>query len=344
MTFLFIVSGATAILSDMAGILGGPLRFLAIFFPITDSSTYLTQHSLGYETVERYGGLGGGCLAIALAMLAYYGVEGVLSLRKLWRPVLFFSALFLMTFGGFRGLLIFSIMVCALVFYFEGLLRSRLMPIALLGLLLAGGLVLPFAEHLPPQFQRCLAFLPIKLDPMVKANAESSSDWRIEMWESLLPDIPKYFWLGKGLGIDVDELASYYEFGSNQVGGQVGGGLAVAGDYHNGPLSLIIQFGVWGAIGFLWFLAASMKVLWANYKYGDPEIKRMNTFLVAYFIAKIIMFFLVFGSFYSDMMIFTGIMGFSVSLNAGVAKPVPVERPKVAFQRFRPLPVAATAG
>lgn len=345
MTVLFVLGGATAIFSDVAGVLGGPLRFLAILFPVTDSSTYLAQHSPNYQTIERFGGLANGSLAVALAMLAYYGIEGVLSLRKLWRPVLFFTALFLMTFGGFRGLLIFSIMVCAFVFYFEGLLRSRFLPIALLGLVLLGGVTLAVSDRLPEQFQRCLAFIPgVKLDAEAKASAEATSTWRVEMWEGLLPDIPKYFWLGKGLGIDVDELASYYQFGQEQAGGEVGGSFAVVGDYHNGPLSLIIQFGVWGAIGFLWFLAASIKVLWSNNKYGDPEMKRINTFFLAYFIAKIIMFFFVFGSFYSDIMIFTGIIGFSVSLNGGVAKPAPVARPKVVFQRFRPLPVTATAG
>lgn len=347
MTVLFVLGGVTAIISDIAGSIGGPFWYLSYIFPLTDSSAAANPNAspVGDEVIVRFGGLANGCLAIAMTLLAYFGLEGVLNPRKLWRPVLFFAALFLMTYGGFRGLMIFAIMMIALAFYFEGLFRSRMMPIMVLAGLLLCGLTLAFSDHLPLQFQRCISFLPVvKLDPGVKANAEGSSDWRVEMWEEVAPQIPHYLLLGKGLGIDLNNLASYYELGNNQVGGAAGGSLQVSGDYHNGPLSLIIQFGIWGVIGFAWFLVASLKVLWANYKYGDPDIKRLNTFILSYFIAKLVMFLFIFGGFYSDIMIFTGIVGFSVSLNGGVAKPAPVVHPNIVFNRFRPLPVPATTG
>lgn len=343
MTVMFVLSGATAMISDIGGLLSGPFRYLAIFFPLSDSSTYIYQPAMGAETIERFGGFANGSVAVACALLAYYGIEQTLNLRKLWRPLVFFGALFLMTFGGFRGLLIFMMMMFGLIFCFEGLLRSKLLPVMVLGMVFVGGLALGFSDRLPLAFQRCIAFLPVKVDPVAKASAEGSTDWRLEMWKSLLPDIPRYFWLGKGLGIDAEELASYYQFGDNQVGGQVGGSFAVSGDYHSGPLSLIIQFGVWGAIGFLWFLGACLRVLWLNYKYGDPDDRRINTFLFANFIAKTLMFFFIFGGFYSDLMIFAGIIGFSVSLNGGVAKKtVAVARQRVVFDRFRPLPMPAS--
>jgi hypothetical protein len=135
-------------------------------------------------------------------------------------------------------------------------------------------------------------------------------------------------------------MAMYLSLGNQQAMGEVGGGLALAGDYHNGPLSLIIPFGIWGVITFLWFLAASIKVLWANYKYGAPELHKTNTFLLSYFIAKSIFFLFVFGGFYGDLGAFVGLVGFAISLNGGVAKPVLVEeRPRVVFNRFRPLPM-----
>jgi hypothetical protein len=144
--------------------------------------------------------------------------------------------------------------------------------------------------------------------------------------------------LGKGLAIDANDLADYYQFGNDQVGGEVGGGLTAAGDYHSGPLTLIIPFGIWGVIGFFWFLAASFKVLWRNYKYGDPDARGINRFLLSYFVARAILYFFVFGGFYLDLMQFIGIVGFSISLNGGVAKRAPVTRPRIVFNRFRPLP------
>ena len=79
-------------------------------------------------------------------------------------------------------------------------------------------------------------------------------------------------------------------------------GLALSGDYHSGPLSVILPFGIWGAIAFLWFLIAGIWALHHNRLYGDPALQTINTFLVfAVFLAKIITFILIFGALSSDM-------------------------------------------
>jgi hypothetical protein len=63
------------------------------------------------------------------------------------------------------------------------------------------------------------------------------------------------------------------------------------------------------------------KVLYKNYRLGNPNLKTANTYLYAAFIGKIILFFLIYGSFYSDMQAFVGLLGLSVAINNGVAKP-----------------------
>jgi hypothetical protein len=278
-------------------------------------------------------------VGVALALAARFGIEGILNLKKFWRPLFFFSALFLSACGGYRSIILLIGLTLVLMFCFEGLLRSRLMPVAMLGIFLMGGIIVGFADRFPLPVQRVLALLPVKIDSMARMSAEASTDWRLEIWKYLLPQVPQYLLFGKGLTFDSNDLAMYNTLG-NQVGGEVGGGLTLAGDYHNGPLSLIIPFGIWGALAFLWFLFAALKVLWSNYKYGDPEIRKANALLISYFIAKIAIFFVIFGGFYSDLCVFTGLIGFSISLNGGVAKPVPaVPRPQVVFNRFRPLPV-----
>lgn len=345
MAVIFILGGATAVISDVAGMIGGPLRVLSFILPLTDSSNFINQNAVaGPEALERFGGIGNGCLAIAMALVAYFGIEGVLDLKKIWRPVAFAAALLLTMYGGFRGLMIICIVTLVLIFYWEGLLRTRFLPMAMLAVMLFGTVTLTFSDHMPLSVQRSIAFLPVKISQTARDSAEASSQWRLDIWESLLPQIPEYLWLGKGLGIDYNNLADYYQFGNSQIGGDVGGGFTAAGDYHSGPLSLIIQFGIWGVLGFLWFLWASIRVLWANYKYGDPALKRLNTYFLAMFIAKMLIFFFIFGGFYSDITIFAGLIGFSVSMNGGVAKPAPVARPKVVFNRFRSLPMPATTG
>jgi len=336
---LFLLGGMTSALSTIADMSRGALGFLYLFFPSASSQySNVIGNPFAQESLERFGGfaLAGGTLAYVL--IARYGMEGILNVRKLWRPVLFFLALVSTLFGGYRSIIILTGLTIVMVFCFEGVWRTRLMPIIALGVILAGGLVVSFSNQLPLSCQRCLAFLPLKIDPVARLSAEGSSDWRLEMWRSLYPQIPQYLFLGKGLTFDANDMAMNMTLG-NQVEGDVGGQAALAGDYHNGPLSLIIPFGIWGAIGFLWFLAASLKVLWANYKYGDPEVRTINVWVISYFVARTIFFFAVFGGFYSDLMIFTGLIGFSVSLNGGVAKPALAPQPARAFNRFRPLPL-----
>ena len=113
-------------------------------------------------------------------------------------------------------------------------------------------------------------------------------------------------------------------------------GPSMSGDYHNGPLSVIIPFGIFGCIGFIWFLAAGGRTLYRNYKFGDPALVRINRFLLAYYCMKIIMFFTVFGSLYSDFVGFTGVVGLSVALNWGVRSPVAVPAASAVPDRFRP--------
>jgi hypothetical protein len=144
-------------------------------------------------------------------------------------------------------------------------------------------------------------------------------------------DVPKYFWLGKGYAINVRdlEMAQFRRFDRLRGQGELTPGelAELAGDYHNGPLSIIVPLGVWGAIGVLWFWYAAWRVLVRNYRYGPPELKTVNTFLLALFCARVVHFLVVFGAFYAEFYYFTGLVGFSVALNRGVAVPQPALEP-----------------
>ncbi len=113
----------------------------------------------------------------------------------------------------------------------------------------------------------------------------------------------------------------------------------IAGDYHNGALSVIVPFGIWGMIAFVWFLWGGGRLLYFNYKYGDPALQSINRFLLASFIVQAFMFFAVFGALSSDLFKFTGWLGLSVALNGGMARPVRavVETRPIPI-RIRPLP------
>jgi hypothetical protein len=119
-------------------------------------------------------------------------------------------------------------------------------------------------------------------------------------------------------------------------------GAILVGNYHNGPLSVLLSFGIWGAIGWLWFLAASIRALHYNYKYGEESLQKVNTFLLAYFVARTIFFFLIFGDFRLDFAHFLGVVGLGLALNGGIRKPAPtptLAKPIV----IRPRPALRTA-
>src|SRR4029077_2244465 len=139
--------------------------------------------------------------------------------------------------------------------------------------------------------QRALAFLPLELSADARTDAEGSSEWRLEMWKGLLPQVPQHLLLGKGYAItqeDFQMMGMDTSFRSADASQQ---GLALSFDYHNGPLSVVIPFGIWGFVAFCWFLWSTCWVMYSNFRYGDPALKTINTFLFADLIRHVLMFF-----------------------------------------------------
>src|SRR4030095_1398735 len=145
---------------------------------------------------------------------------------------------------------------------------------------------------------------------IARESAQASTEWRVEIWKQAIPQIPKYLLIGKGYSMDPNELyqnARQYSTDADTI--------LLNGDYHSGPLSVIIPLGIFGTAGFIWFFVAASRFLYRNHRFGDARLQRVNTFLLAFFIMKVVFFFAVMGSFYSDLYSFTGLIGLSVSLN-----------------------------
>ena len=91
---------------------------------------------------------------------------------------------------------------------------------------------------------------------------------------------------------------------------------------------MLIFFGVWGAIAVIWFWIVCIRALYFNFRYGEARLQSVNALLLAFFISKVVIFLIVFGSLYSDMPNFIGAIGLSVSLNGGICRR-PALAPKV---------------
>jgi O-antigen ligase len=172
---------------------------------------------------------------------------------------------------------------------------------------------------MPLSVQRAVSFLPINVDPQTKQSAQVSTEWRLELWRNALPEVSRYFFKGKGYALDPEELWSLVDV-ANRGASDSEAIMAYAGNYHNGALSVVIPFGIYGALAFLWFLVAGGWVLRQNYRHGDPALRTINAFLFAYFLARVFLFFIIFGEFDNDLFYFTGLLGLSISLNGGVAR------------------------
>jgi hypothetical protein len=331
---LFFVGTATVAIGELPGLLPSYLHFLFEFFPVANLSALIDQNSVIEQTalISRIGGFAGLATGFFCAMLARYGIRGILDMTKPWRAAAFCFFVLLGLSTGFRSTLLLFLLTIALLFYMERLHHTQLLlPVVLVSL--AGvGLMSLFASRLPLAFQRSLAVLPfVQIDPIARADAQGSTDWRLEMWQDLVPQIPQYLLVGKG----------YAFSGTEQF--QVGRGLEgfeLTGDYHNGPLSVILPFGIFGSIAFVWLMVAGIRVFYQNYHFGDPDHHTINTFLFAYFVVRVFLFFTVAGSLHSDLLAFLGLLGLSISLNGGVAKPVVVTEPTVVLSRFK-LPPSA---
>jgi hypothetical protein len=318
-TNLYFLGGTLVLLGAAPLALGKGFDFLWYLFPVDQVS------AIGSETQwSRFHGASVAAQFFVAFLFANFGLSGLFLTGKPWRIGVFVLTLGVGLYGGYRSILVWFILIFAIQFYFEGLFRSRLWLPIFGFVCLSGALMVGFTEQLPKQVQRCLAFLPVDVDPLVRADAEASTRWRVEMWKAVLPEVPRCLLLGKGYAIDRSDLElsddKNHPF-ANYAGTYYAA--MIASDFHNGPLSLLLPLGLWGFAFFTWLAAAGIRVLHQNFVHGQPELKRINTFLLAAFIAQLVMFYFIFGSFQTQLAEFTGLLGLSVALNGGMSKPAP---------------------
>jgi hypothetical protein len=311
---LFFLSGCVSVMGDLIAFIPPSFYFIFLFFP-PDSYAFT-----GSEGTMRFSGVSAMSSAIFIYMMARYGINGIFRAGRPWRVAAFILFSTLALFGGFRSVFLSSVLTLLIQFFLEGLHRTRLLPIFAFVGLLAAVISLPMANRLPNTFQRILSFLPVNIDPVVRADAQASLDWRIEMWKALLPQVPSHLVLGKGYAISPEDYQMMGRDSALRSIDPAEQGLALSGDYHSGPLSVILPFGIWGAIAFLWFLIAGVWALHHNRLYGDPALQTINTLLFAVFLTKVITFFVVVGGLSSDIAGFAGYLGLSISLNGGICR------------------------
>jgi hypothetical protein len=317
---LYFLSGISGSIGDLAAVLGGPFHAFNLLFP---SAIGYGDVSVGTTRLSTLAGLFGG---LSGYMVVRYGLRGVFLSNHWWRVPAFLLLFPFIMLGGFRNALLGALFVYTTMFFLEGLHRTKLLPV----LLLVGCLFSPvlgfFSDHLPYTFQRSMSFLPLKWDEDVLMDANGSTEWRKTLWASLYPQVPQYLLLGKGYNMNAEDFQNIGNGAFANLGNEIDPAqqaLAISGDYHSGPLSTLIPFGIWGAIGMLWLMAVALFVAYRNFRYGDPDLKVFNAYLLANTLWAIVGFFFIFGAFSANVADFAKMIGFSIALNWGVCRPPP---------------------
>jgi O-antigen ligase len=277
--------------------------------------------------IKRYTGFSSACTAICMFSLLRWGIKGMLQPSKPWRLGLLLFGFALGMLSGFRSAILVPIVTLCVQFFTEGLHKTRY-AVGLAGFFGACVIFLAaFSESLPLAAQRAISFLPVRVDPVAAMDARTSLLWRFEMWRVVVNDVlPNHLWFGKGYAIDPADI--YLAEESVKRGFQNDFEMSVrTGDYHSGPLSVLVPFGIVGTVPLILFLIAGARVMYRNYKFTDPETKNINTFLLSYFLAQLVYFILFFGGIEADLWVFASTIGISLTVNGGLKERV--TEPKV---------------
>jgi len=333
---LFFAGGFFAFISDLYAYTPSFLQYIYLLFP----PTLYTLDMSGQAHIElgttRLAGIASAAGGVVYWMLSRHGIRGSFSIGKPWRPLICLVMCALIFLGGFRSSIIGLLLVLGMLFYLERLHRTGIMLALALAGLLGGALIIPMAPHLPYTFQRALAFLPLNISTQARMDAEGSTEWRLEIWEALLPQVPKYLLLGKGYAFSAETFNE--SMGANATFQKVidaaDNPFALSSDFHSGPLSLVLPFGIWGVLVWVWFWIAGFFVVWRNYRYGDPALHRINTFLFTLYVTGCFFFVFIFGGVVEDAGHFCSLIGLSIAFNHGICRrPAPAQKQTVGALR-----------
>lgn len=176
---------------------------------------------------------------LTITLVALVGSRKLLGMNLILYSLPLLVIFTLAAISGFR-LAMLSVMLIIIIASWldKALSTQRLLVFSMLGVF---GLVVlySFAHQMPLSIQRSLAFLPfLELDYIAKSNASGTLHWRFQLWQMVVPLIPEYWLIGKGL------LFNTNEFLYNRLDALTWA--FINSSYHSGPLSALVLFGLPG--------------------------------------------------------------------------------------------------
>lgn len=243
--------------------------------------------------------------------LAAFGSVLSLAACSYWRPLtlvfplywfrhlVFMTSVVLVALSGFRSALIgiagYMVISSIIRRGYRDLMILGMIGVPVLAALVAmQGTIL----NLPKSVQRSLSFLPGKWDSSAVADAQASTQWRLELWKIYLTE-DKYIdskWLGDGFGFSQRQLAVMNA--RRLTSGSDMEEYLIVGNVHSGPLSTVRYVGYVGFAIFLVYLVVCARKAWKLVLRAKPS----PHFFLALFVCIPVIYYpfyftLIFGSF-----------------------------------------------
>lgn len=275
---------------------GGKLYFLYYIFQpsggVTEATTSLLDQDLGWRIK------GTSRLDLLMLLLIAMPWLGRSPHGKISATILFVISLGLASLGGFRGALLTGIGI-ALIYAWYRTVNRKLIFFAIIfaagmGLITVGRFL---GTSLPSPLQRVLTIVPFsRVDPIVEIDAAYSSRWRLQIWEETLrTEVRPHLIVGRGLCFDPNRLIPQY--GPYLDEWSVTQNAVVNGNFHSGPLSALVMFGVPGFICLLVFMVSAIvkHLRIQRMQWHDPLLQQVHFVFLCYFLYATVAFYLLYG-------------------------------------------------
>jgi len=201
---------------------------------------------------------------LASALYARYRALTLINPLYFIRCIAFIGACVLVLLSGFRS----AVLSIAAGFIIATYARDGFRAVARLAAIGAPILIIIIALQgvlfeLPLPAQRALSFLPGRWDYVAVAEARGSTEWRVEMWRTVLSS-NRYIEnkiLGDGFGFTQVEM-QIRNIGNIATPEEMQERYMVTGGFHSGPVSSIRYVGVVGLVLFVTLLVLLAKRAW----------------------------------------------------------------------------------
>jgi len=226
----------------------------------------------------------------------FYSAREVFGRKACWLLPLIGGLLAAGLGSGHRANLIHTGIVLLLLFWVQRGFTPRNIILMAFGLLLSLGLVYLTSPILPSAVQRAISFLPgIHVEAAVAADAASTWYARTEVARIGIEMIPQYFWLGRGFTRYADVIP-----GSREALDSITFAV-LQGHFLNGFIGLMVNTGVFGAIGMIVFLlsgvALAARVLRRVRQTSfDTTLDRTSAVICCVFLVDVVFFFFIEGN------------------------------------------------